>query len=358
MTTLHWLRRSHGLSFSELSMLTTIPVRRLAEFEYQGFPLSNEDRQRLAALFGIGAQMIEGGFVAQALDQPEPLPKQFQALAMLAATATLAWSLRVAPWKPIDSVEWIDRAIDTIAQLQPGAAHIDEADSAGIAPASSAASVVAAAVPTTSPVQARTAPQSHVESIANPLRTVHQISAGLSAELVLPSADLPQAAPIDRQLDPSQPPQTSPAAIAVPQPERSSAAPNRCPLVPQRGAVVLTQGYDVGTHHPADVWGAVDLAVRGGPTEGAPVVATHAGHVRVALNSWPGGNFVSISNDGWRTAYAHLKIVLVQDGEYVEEGRIIGVAGTTGQSTGPHLHYEIWRNGVNIDPSPMLFCDQ
>jgi murein DD-endopeptidase MepM/ murein hydrolase activator NlpD len=79
--------------------------------------------------------------------------------------------------------------------------------------------------------------------------------------------------------------------------------------------------------------------------------------VTVTLNSWPGGNFVSISSEtGYRTGYAHLQTVLVNTGDLVQAGAQIGTVGSTGYSTGPHLHYEIWRDGVNIDPTPLLQC--
>ncbi len=133
--------------------------------------------------------------------------------------------------------------------------------------------------------------------------------------------------------------------------------PHGCPIVPQRGRVIVTQGYGVGTHAPAAQWGALDLAVAGGTTQGTTVVATHAGRVRVVLNTWPAGNHISVSNDaGWRTGYSHLQTVLVNNGDYVEPGTPIGTVGSTGYSTGPHLDYQTWHNGVNVDPSPFVFC--
>jgi murein DD-endopeptidase MepM/ murein hydrolase activator NlpD len=129
---------------------------------------------------------------------------------------------------------------------------------------------------------------------------------------------------------------------------------------------MVTQGYDVGTHAPAAVWGALDLAVDGDgdgfpeatSTYGALVFTPHAGAVRVALSSWPGGNYVRVTNaqSGWATAYAHLDQVFVADGQWLEAGAPIGTIGTTGMTTGAHLHYEVWRNGANIDPTPYVQC--
>jgi hypothetical protein len=141
-------------------------------------------------------------------------------------------------------------------------------------------------------------------------------------------------------------------------PSANSGKPGRCPLVPERGSVIVVQDWGVGTHAPAAQWGGVDLIVQGGRTAGTPIIATHAGRVQVVLNSWPAGNYVAITSDtGWRTAYAHLSTVLVANDDYVEAGTIIGTVGQTGWATGPHLHYETWNRGTNVDPTPMLFCD-
>jgi len=66
------------------------------------------------------------------------------------------------------------------------------------------------------------------------------------------------------------------------------------------------------------------------------------------------GLYVEIDHgDGYSTRYAHLSQFSVSLGEYVEQGQIIGVSGTTGHSTGPHLHFELRRNGEIVNP--MLF---
>jgi hypothetical protein len=120
--------------------------------------------------------------------------------------------------------------------------------------------------------------------------------------------------------------------------------------------VVLTQGYAVGSHAPAEVWGAVDLAVAGGPeaTRDQRVIATHAGTVTLTPNSWPGGNHVWVVGEDYRTGYAHLAGFAVQDGQAVQRGAVLGQVGSTGKSSGPHLDYQVWqRQGgqwVNVNP--------
>jgi murein DD-endopeptidase MepM/ murein hydrolase activator NlpD len=121
---------------------------------------------------------------------------------------------------------------------------------------------------------------------------------------------------------------------------------------------VLTQGYGVGSHAPAAVWGGFDLALDGDGdgqadpkgTANAPIYATHDGIAQVRPDTWPAGNYLAILGDGYKTAYAHLSSYAIQDGQAVRRGDVVGYVGTTGQSTGPHLHYEIWKDGVNVDP--------
>ena len=93
--------------------------------------------------------------------------------------------------------------------------------------------------------------------------------------------------------------------------------------------------------------------------EGTPVVAAFSGRVEIA--GWLGGYglIVVISHgDTHETRYAHLSEVLVKPGQVVKQGNVIGLVGSTGMATGPHLHFEIWqkmKNGlVAIDPTPQL----
>jgi murein DD-endopeptidase MepM/ murein hydrolase activator NlpD/transcriptional regulator with XRE-family HTH domain len=144
-------------------------------------------------------------------------------------------------------------------------------------------------------------------------------------------------------------------------------APRLCPLIVNRGRIVVTQGYGEGTHAPAESAGALDLAVdddgdgvdNPGATEGLPVVATHDGIAHVFPNSWPGGNFILLENApaGWSTAYAHLSSIAVADGQSVRAGTLLGSVGNTGWATGPHLHYEVRRAHIHLDPSNFMQCD-
>src|SRR5262249_38496161 len=88
---------------------------------------------------------------------------------------------------------------------------------------------------------------------------------------------------------------------------------------------------------------------------GAPVRATASGRVNEA--GWVGGygNMVEIHHgNGLMTRFGHLSQILVPPGETVTIGQVIGRVGSTGRSTGPHLHYETRINGTAVDPMRFL----
>jgi murein DD-endopeptidase MepM/ murein hydrolase activator NlpD len=90
-----------------------------------------------------------------------------------------------------------------------------------------------------------------------------------------------------------------------------------------------------------------------------PVYATAAGKiVLVGFDSSHGNNIRIDHGRGLQTAYLHLNKMLVKVGDMVTKGQKIGLMGTTGRSTGTHLHYEVIRNTVQIDPSPYLLTNR
>ena len=63
------------------------------------------------------------------------------------------------------------------------------------------------------------------------------------------------------------------------------------------------------------------------------------------------GNYIVISHgSGNTTLYAHMSKLIAKEGQQVSQGQVIGVTGSTGNSTGPHLHFEVSEGGVRIDP--------
>ena len=88
---------------------------------------------------------------------------------------------------------------------------------------------------------------------------------------------------------------------------------------------------------------------------GTPVYAAGAGRVEEAGAKGQYGNYIRITHDEiYATAYAQLSEVLVAPGEEVTAGQLIGRVGSSGASTGPHLHYEVIKNGEAVNPQEYL----
>jgi murein DD-endopeptidase MepM/ murein hydrolase activator NlpD len=128
------------------------------------------------------------------------------------------------------------------------------------------------------------------------------------------------------------------------------AIPSRMPLEDAK----LTSDYGMRTHpvlrrrmgHKG-----VDLAA---PT-GTPIYATADGVVSKAERFSSYGKFVSIEHGARiQTRYAHMSAIAVTDGARVKKGDLIGYVGSTGRSTGPHLHYEVRIDGEAVNPVPYM----
>ncbi len=97
--------------------------------------------------------------------------------------------------------------------------------------------------------------------------------------------------------------------------------------------------------------GGIDI----GAPERTPILAADSGTVVVAnaTDSWGGGYgyYITVEHtDGYKTLYAHCFGISVVSGQQVQKGEVIGYVGTTGNSTGNHLHFEVQKNGERIDP--------
>ncbi|MST49477.1 peptidoglycan DD-metalloendopeptidase family protein [Mobiluncus porci] len=92
---------------------------------------------------------------------------------------------------------------------------------------------------------------------------------------------------------------------------------------------------------------------------GQPIYASQSGDVTYAAWEGTGGNSVyinhgTINGSKWQTVYRHLSSYKISKGAHVEKGQVIGLVGTTGRSTGCHLHFEVWQNGKTINPMGVL----
>lgn len=89
--------------------------------------------------------------------------------------------------------------------------------------------------------------------------------------------------------------------------------------------------------------------------EGTPILAAHSGTVLVSGWNDSYGNQVLLDNGaGLSTRYAHMTQIAVTAGEAVTAGQVIGYVGSTGDSTGNHLHFEVMQNGVRVNPMDMV----
>jgi len=126
--------------------------------------------------------------------------------------------------------------------------------------------------------------------------------------------------------------------------------PSRMPLDDSR----LTSGYGMRNHPVLGgrrAHSGVDLAA---PT-GTPVYATADGIVGRANWFSSYGLFIQIEHGAnLQTRYAHLSKLAVADGQRVKKGDLIGYVGSTGRSTGPHLHYEVRVDGKAVNPMPYM----
>jgi murein DD-endopeptidase MepM/ murein hydrolase activator NlpD len=105
--------------------------------------------------------------------------------------------------------------------------------------------------------------------------------------------------------------------------------------------------------HPIYGFNRMHQGIDFGAGTGTPVLAAGDGVV-VEARRWGGyGNWLRVRhNDGWETGYAHLSRYAkgLRPGQKVRQGQVIAYVGSTGASTGPHLHYEIWKGGRRVNP--------
>ncbi len=103
------------------------------------------------------------------------------------------------------------------------------------------------------------------------------------------------------------------------------------------------------SHHGVDIAAA----------EGAPIQAVRAGTVTFAGEQGGYGNVVILDHgDGLETRYAHCKALNVEAGQRVHAGGVVATVGSTGRSTGPHLHFEVRRDDEPVDPNAALIWER
>jgi murein DD-endopeptidase MepM/ murein hydrolase activator NlpD len=123
--------------------------------------------------------------------------------------------------------------------------------------------------------------------------------------------------------------------------------------LPFPGAITSSFGHRENPFGGADVETHKGLDIKG--PYGAEVKAMAKGEVQFAGTRGGYGNCIILKHgNGFETLYGHLSKILVHPGQKIEIGDQIGNIGSTGRSTGPHLHYEVHRNGQKINPEAFL----
>jgi murein DD-endopeptidase MepM/ murein hydrolase activator NlpD len=123
--------------------------------------------------------------------------------------------------------------------------------------------------------------------------------------------------------------------------------------MPVQGRITSSFGWRM---HPLLRFVRLHKGLDIGAPHGAPIYAVLDGVVQAAGRAGGYGNFVKLSHAGGiGSGYGHMSRFAVRPGQRVRQGQVIGYVGSTGISTGPHLHWEVWRNGQAINPKSISF---
>jgi hypothetical protein len=305
-------RRTRGLTIVELAQQSGISARELGECELGIATLAPDVLERIAVVLELPATLLKSSLPARATHAGR-IWRQAAAATVLTAAALAVTSY------PVDHLS------STTMRHSPGVGQVLAA--------------------------------SRLEPTAAALE-VAEFARRVSASVVAtPIPEAPGAAVLGVAGT------AQPLSAALPPP---GAEPRGCPLLAAPERIVITQGYDVGSHAPAAAWGAIDVGIdidgdgiaEPDSTRDAVILATHSGVARVYPETWPGGNVIRVVDDasGWATLYAHLDTIGVAEGQAIIAGQPIGTVGTTGDSSGPHLHYEVWHHNENLNPTAFIEC--
>ena len=145
-------------------------------------------------------------------------------------------------------------------------------------------------------------------------------------------------------------------ATSVPTPtyKPSTSIPSSSGWITPCSYVAFTSPFGYRYHPIGGNWKmhyGVDLA---GPT-GTPIYAAKSGRVAIASYNGSAGYHVELIHEGgWASVYMHMTHYVVSVGDYVSQGQVIGYMGSTGGSTGPHLHFGISYNGTYVNPADYI----
>jgi len=125
------------------------------------------------------------------------------------------------------------------------------------------------------------------------------------------------------------------------------------PITPPVDGGYITQGFITDNLFEEDNHYGIDIAA----PEGTPVKASASGVVIFSNWSYHYGNLIIIYHQGgYFTIYGHNQRNIVKEHQHVQRGEVIAFVGNTGESEGPHLHFEIWKDGVPLDPQKIIYA--
>jgi murein DD-endopeptidase MepM/ murein hydrolase activator NlpD len=112
----------------------------------------------------------------------------------------------------------------------------------------------------------------------------------------------------------------------------------------------ISSRFSTNRFHPVQqIWKAHKGTDYAAPY-GTPITTTAAGIIEQTGFTAGNGNFVKVKHNGtYSTQYLHMSRILVRRGQHVNQGQVIGLVGSTGLATGPHVCYRFWKNGVQVD---------
>lgn len=122
---------------------------------------------------------------------------------------------------------------------------------------------------------------------------------------------------------------------------------NPCPgrISSEFGERVHPLNNDVSFHNGIDIAGEIGTEIR----------ACFDGTVEISEYNEFSGNYIIINHsEGYTSSYAHMKECIAKKGESVKKGQLIGIMGATGNATGPHLHFEIRKDGTPLNPMELI----
>lgn len=113
----------------------------------------------------------------------------------------------------------------------------------------------------------------------------------------------------------------------------------------------LSSRFSSSRFHPVQLTWKAHKGTDYAAPHGTPITTTASGLVEQTGYTAGNGNFVKVKHNGtYSTQYLHMSRILVRRGQRVTQGQPIGLVGSTGLATGPHVCYRFWKNGVQVDP--------